>query len=157
MTSSRYDILESIEAAEANTRGELADWLGMTLGAVGGMIRTLAAEGLIVAHGKRKPPKGPLATVWLITDEGRRVLAERPVRGLTPDQRLARMWMRIEELEARLKVLESHPRLPHWRRDGHFWKRADGDCQVGIGPYDECEMRHYDMTLPYESEEVTRD
>ncbi|HTQ14447.1 MAG TPA: helix-turn-helix transcriptional regulator [Rhizomicrobium sp.] len=134
-------------------------WTDISVGAVYGAMKRLAAEGLLRETGREQEGRRPARQVYEITDEGRRVLAELRRAGLSEvwfkpdpfDLALTRMDARTQKMLPQIiaKRLETLKAMLAERR------RLAGEAKAHAGPAKQWVLKHSEYRLEAEIRYLT--
>ena len=134
-------------------------WTDISVGAVYGAIKRLAAEGLLRELGREQEGNRPARQLYEITDEGRRVLAELRRAGLSE------VWFKYDPFDLALtrtdpELLESLPsilaeRLDRVRAMLAETRRVNDKAREHVGPAKQWALRHLEYRLEAEAAYLT--
>ncbi|MEI9931754.1 MAG: PadR family transcriptional regulator [Rhizomicrobium sp.] len=129
-------------------------WTDISVGAVYGAMKRLAAEGLLREQRSEREGNRPTRQIYEITDEGRRVLDQLRREGLSE------VWLRPDPFDLALtrmdaKTQKQFPtiiteRLKNVRAVLAERKRLNEEIRVHMGPSKQWAMRHGDYRLEAE-------
>jgi DNA-binding PadR family transcriptional regulator len=121
-------------------------WTDISVGAVYGAMKRLAAEGLLREAGREREGNRPTRQLYEITDEGRRVLAELRRAGLSE------VWFKPDPFDLALtrmdaKTQKALPQIVAKRLEAVKAKLAEGrrvfaDIPAQVGPTKQWALRH---------------
>jgi DNA-binding PadR family transcriptional regulator len=129
-------------------------WTDISVGAVYGAMKRLAAEGLLKEQSREREGNRPTRQIYEITDEGRRVLAELRREGLSE------VWFKFDPFDLALtrmdaKTLKTLPaiitrRLAALRGMLAECRRVGVESRPHVGPAKQWALRHTEYRLEAE-------
>jgi|SRR5580698_904761 DNA-binding PadR family transcriptional regulator len=129
-------------------------WTDISVGAVYGAMKRLAAEGLLEEQGREREGNRPTRQIYEITDEGRHVLARLRREGLSE------VWFKFDPFDLALtrvdaRTLKTLPalitrRLTMVRAMLAESRRVNTESRAHVGPAKQWALRHTEYRLEAE-------
>jgi DNA-binding PadR family transcriptional regulator len=129
-------------------------WTDISVGAVYGAMKRLAAEGLLQEQGREREGNRPTRQIYEITEEGRRVLAELRREGLSE------VWFKPDPFDLALTRMDAKTqkalpaiiakRLETLRAQLAESRRVYAEARAHVGPAKQWALRHTEYRLECE-------